>query len=207
MEIVSEIPNLKTAQENHNREAEKYNYYRKINDEDWQIINRRNEYYKFLLQCVQTCYKNISESDINKNIDKINDKYDFNIFNADVIEEIKEFLQLNNIGKIINENFIICEHCEYTSIEIKFDCSFDEFFNAFYGEIQFIEYYEITALEAQKKQQEFINRWANKSPEQIYNELSEDTLLGELNNSGNPTNSENIYDKLKRGATFTGRVK
>ena len=95
MEIVDKIINLRTVQENHNREAEKYNYYKKINDEDWKIINRRNEYYKFLLQCVQTCYKNISESDINKNVDEINDTYDFNIFNTDVIEEIKEFLQLN----------------------------------------------------------------------------------------------------------------
>lgn len=184
MEIVDKIINLRTIQENHNREAEQYNYYKKINDEDWQIINRRNEYYKFLLQCVQTCCKNISESGINKNVDEINDTYDFNIFNADVIEEIKEFLQLNNIGKIINENRIICEHCEYTNIEIKFACSFEKFFNAFYNEIQFIEYYEITALEAQKRQQEFINRWANKNPEQICDELSENTLLGELNNLG-----------------------
>ena len=44
MEIVDKIPNLRTSLENKKKELEMYEYYKKITDEDWQIINRRNEY-------------------------------------------------------------------------------------------------------------------------------------------------------------------
>ncbi len=196
MEIVNKIINLRTAQEKHQERVKKNNYYKRKNDEDWQIINKRNEYYKFLLRCIQMYYVKISNCDSDINMNEINDKYDFNIFNVNVIEEIKEFLQLNNIGKIINENRIICEHCEYTNIEIKFDCSFDEFFKAFYNEIQYMEYYETNKEEAQKKYRKFLERDKQIYGKYIWNHQEEIIhLLPNANNNSIPANQ--VYRVIK----------
>ena len=85
MEIVDKIINLRTSLENKKKELEMYEYYKKITDEDWQIINRRNEYYKFLLHCIQLCNENISRCDLNNSVYATNFTYTFEIFNADVV--------------------------------------------------------------------------------------------------------------------------
>ena len=80
MEIVDKIINLRTTQENMKKELEKYRYYKKINEEDEQIINRRNEYYKFLLRCIRFCNENISIYSLNTSVYTINSTYEFNIY-------------------------------------------------------------------------------------------------------------------------------
>ena len=203
MKIVDKIPNLRTTQENikkelenQKKELEKHNYYKKINDEDRQIINRRNEYYKFLLHCIQLCNENISRYDLNNSVYAINFTYTFEIFNADVVKEIKEFLQLNNIGEITEENHINEEHCEYTKIEIKFACSFEDFFKAFYSEIQYMEYYETTKEEAQKKYREFFERDEQRYREYINNHQEEIIhVLSKVKDPNIPANQ--VYRVIK----------
>ena len=196
MEIVNKIINLRTVQENHKHEVEKYNYYKRINDEDRKIINQRNEYYIFLLQCIKTCYIKITECDLDYDVDKIFDVYDFKISNDDVIKKIKEFLQLNDIGKIDSENRVIGEHSDYTNINIKFDCSFEDFFKAFYNEIQYMEYYETTKEDAQKKYNEFLERDEQRYRKYIWNHQEEIIqLLPNANNNSIPANQ--VYRVIK----------
>ena len=196
MKIVNKIPNLKEAQEKHKKDVEKYNYYKRIADEDWQIISKRNEYYKFLLQCIQMCYDFIAKSDLNSDVNTINCIHILDIYNADVIKEIKEFLQLNNIGKIDNEHRIIDEHCECTRVKIKFTCSFEDFFKAFYNEIQYMEYYETTKEEAQKKYREFFERDEQRYNKYIWNHQEEiNYLLPKANDPTIPANQ--VYRVIK----------
>ena len=196
MEIVNKIPNLKEAQEKHQKDVEQYNYYKRIADEDWQIISKRNEYYKFLLQCIQICYDKIINCDLKSDANTINYTYALDIYNADVVKDIKEFLQLNNIGKIDNENRVIDEHCEYTHIKIKFACSFEDFFKAFYNEIQYMEYYETTKEEAQKKYREFFERDEQRYNKYIWNHQEEiNYLLPKANDPTIPANQ--VYRVIK----------
>ena len=196
MEIVNKIINLRNAQENHKKEVKKYNYYKRINDEDRKIINQRNEYYRFLLQCVKTCYVKISECDLDYDVDKIFDVYDFDIYNDNVIKEIKKFLELTNIGKIYNENHVINEHYEFTRVNIKFDCSFEDFFKAFYNEIQYMEYYETNKEDAQKKYNEFLERDEQRYRKYIWNHQEEIIrLLPNANSNSIPANQ--VYRVIK----------
>ena len=194
MEIVDKIPDLRTTQEKYKKIVEKYNYYKKNNDEDRQIINQRNEYYKFLLRCILLCNEYLC--DLDTSVYTINNTYEFDIANIDVVKEIKEFLQLNNIGKVTDENHIIEEHCEYTKIEIKFACSFEDFFKAFYNEIQYMEYYETTKEEAQKKYREFWERDEQRYREYINNHQEE--IIYVLSNVKDPNIPANqVYRVIK----------
>ena len=196
MVIVNKIPNLKEAQEKHQKDVEKYNYYKRIVDEDWQIICQRDEYYKFLLKCIQMCYDHIAKSDLKSDINTINYNHILDIYNDGVDKKIKEFLQLNNIGKIIDEEHFIDEHCEYTIINIKFDCSFEDFFKAFYNEIQFMEYYEINKEEARKKYNEFLERDEKRYRKYISSHQEEiNYLLPHANDPKIPANQ--VYRVIK----------
>lgn len=196
MEKVDKIINLRTTQENMKKELEKYSYYKKINDEDKQIINRRNEYYKFLLRCIQFCNNDISIYSLNTSVYTINSTYEFNILNSAVIDDIYEFLKLNNIGKVTFEYHIIEEHCEYTKIKIKFACSFEDFFKAFYNEIQYMEYYETNKEDAQKKYNEFLERDEQRYRKYIWNHQEEIIrLLPNANSNSIPANQ--VYRVIK----------
>ena len=196
MEIVNKIPDLRTSLENKKKELEMYEYYKTINDADRQIINRRNEYYKFLLRCIQFCSNNISIYSLNTSVYTINSTYEFNISNSAVIDDIYEFLKLNNIGKVTFEYHIIEEHCEYTKIKIKFACSFENFFKAFYNEIQYMEYYETNKEEAQKKYREFFERDEQRYREYINNHQEEIIyVLSKVKDPNIPANQ--VYRVIK----------
>ena len=84
MKIVSKIPNLKSAYEN---DYGKYVYYQKINNEDGKIISQREEYYNFLLNCINKYYKEMWK--IPKLYDSV---YFVNTKDIEFINMIREFL-------------------------------------------------------------------------------------------------------------------
>ena len=136
------LPNLRTAYENRQEDIEIYNYYKKIVEEEKEYKILREEYYAFLINLLK---------DINASLrmtyrggdtgEVINISRTLSTNYLGVINYIEKFLTSNNIGKI----FSITQNPKDTS---KYDyivvikCNFEEFFEAIYGEIQFMEYYE-----------------------------------------------------------------
>ena len=194
MKIVSKIPNLKSAYEN---DYDKYVYYQKINKEDGKIISQREEYYNFLLNCINKYYNEMWK------IPKLSDSvYFVNTKDIEFINMIREFLEFYDIGfidscveridKFDNKYF----DNKYINIEIKFTCSFEKFFNALYNEIQYMEYYETTKEEAQKKYQEFFERDEQRYRKYINNHQEEiNYSLPNANNNSIPANQ--VYRVIK----------
>ncbi len=189
MKIVSKIPNLKSAYEN---DYGKYVYYQKINNEDGKIISQREEYYNFLLNCINKYYKEMWK------IPKLSDSvYFVNTKDIEFINMIREFLKFYDIGFIDGcEERIDKFDNKYINIEIKFTCSFEDFFKAFYNEIQYMEYYEITKEEAQKKYKEFLERDEQRYREYINNHQEEIIhVLSKVKDPNIPANQ--VYRVIK----------
>ncbi len=136
------LPNLRTAYENRQEDIEIYNYYKKIVEEEKEYKILREEYHAFLINLLK---------DINSSLrmtyrggdtgEVINISRTLSTNYLGVINYIEKFLTSNNIGNIFSITQNPMDTSKYDYIVV-IKCSFEEFFEAIYGEIQFMEYYE-----------------------------------------------------------------
>ena len=136
------LPNLRTAYENRQEDIEIYNYYKKIVEEEKEYKILREEYYAFLINLLK---------DINSSLrmtyrggdtgEVINISRTLSTNYLGVITCVDKFLTSNNIGKLFSVVKSPVDNNQINYI-IVIKCNFEEFFEAIYGEIQFMEYYE-----------------------------------------------------------------
>ncbi len=136
------LPNLRTAYENRQEDIEIYNYYKKILEEEKEYKIIREEYHAFLINLLK---------DINSSLkmpyrggdtgEVINISRTLSTNHLGVITCVDKFLTSNKIGRLFSAVRNPIDKSKYDYI-IVIKCNFEEFFEAIYGEIQFMEYYE-----------------------------------------------------------------
>ena len=149
------LPNLKTTHEKYLQDVKKYNYYKEVSEIEGEYSNLRNEYYEFLLNLlldVNSIFTMPYRGAGKVNIIDISRSYSTS--DKNIISYVENFLLSNKIGKINSVTQGPKDLKYYYILEIK--CEFLEFFNAIYGEIQWMEYFDKTEEEAKKEYEEFV---------------------------------------------------
>ena len=136
------IPNLRTTYDKHQEDIGIYNYYKNINEEEGHYKIIREEYYKFLINLLKDINSSLKMPYKGGNTwEEINICRTFSTNHFGVITCVDKFLTSNKIGRLFS---VVKSPTDNNQINylIVIKCNFEEFFEAIYGEIQFMEYYE-----------------------------------------------------------------
>ena len=170
------LPNLRTAYESKEEDINKYNKYKEINDLEGEYIYYRKGYYKFLLDLLKSINDfYLKPYDGKFSVKNISMSREYDIFDQKLVPYIESFLSSWKIGEInLIEKIMESKHRPNIGIYkylIHLKCSFEEFFKAIYGEIQFMEYYEKSPFEASQELESIYERDIDRYGEYIHNNL------------------------------------